>query len=719
MLRLTLRTLLAYLDDTLSAADTKAIGLKVSESQYSQDLIDKIKIVTRRRGLSTPVLEGQGTPSDPNIVADYLSDTLPADQVADFEKACLDSDAQLAEAAACHQILTLLLSEPVRVPPTARQRMYQLVTGPESLPQRKPGATVPIGGVVPQTTPSLPDETDAALLLGLKAYSRSDTPRIRVAKWLGLLGVASGLAASIWFSWPEALPKMPDAGRGEVATVVPAANAKGVEKKPDSKQDAKTNPRDTDKTTLDGVTIPVAPMPVTSKPSEPTKSEPMAPKPEVPKPDEPKPEKPPVAAATMPIKTDRLALAKLENAEGLLAVQNGAGVWTRIIAGETQVFSTDTLISLPGYKSRLILDSGPMVELWGNLPDQTPVAVLESAIRLHPAYDGFAADLSLVRGRIYLSTKTAGTRIRVRTPADAWDVTLEDDKSEVVIEVVQSLAHGLTLPIESPVVQTVTMSVLRGKASLAVAGKPAIAVPLQNTVAWSSQMPGLVGPTKPETTTTLKESAYFNRFPVYANENYAKGVQLALTELASKCDSKDSVRVRLDELIAERKELTLNGLIRARVGVFGHAALDDSAELIDALHDVVRPTVRDAAVVGLASWCATKPDGLGQFQKLLVEKNRCNEQEAELSVTFLRGVTPAERTDPVVIEKFVEGLGSSALSVREIAFWVLKNDIDADARAKPALLQIDFAGNSETRRIGLELWRSRAKELIRKLDQNK
>src|SRR5580698_2906505 len=166
MPRLTLRTLLAYIDDTLEPGQASSLGRKVAESDDAKLLIERIKRVTRRRGLRTPVPDGsEDDVADPNTVAAYLSDNLESDQLKQIESTCLDSDVHLAEVAACHQILTLVLTEPVRVPPTANQRMYGLVPAPASDVNRKPGRTIPVGRVTPPTVDQQDvDDPDAALL---------------------------------------------------------------------------------------------------------------------------------------------------------------------------------------------------------------------------------------------------------------------------------------------------------------------------------------------------------------------------------------------------------------------------------------------------------------------------------------------------------------------------------------------------------------------------
>lgn len=149
-MRLTLRTLLAYLDDILEPSQAKEIGSKVGESSMASSLVSRIREVMRRRRLTAPTLSGPGAGIDANTVAEYLDNTLAPDGVADVEKVCLESDVHLAEVAACHQILTLALGEPVDVPSKTRERMYALGPFASRMTVAGPGSVA--------TTDELPSE---------------------------------------------------------------------------------------------------------------------------------------------------------------------------------------------------------------------------------------------------------------------------------------------------------------------------------------------------------------------------------------------------------------------------------------------------------------------------------------------------------------------------------------------------------------------------------
>ncbi len=129
-MRLTLRTLIAWLDDTLTPSEVRVIGQQVAESPFAKDLVDRLQRVTRQRRLTYPGDLGTEE-SDPNLVACYLDNELNPDQVAEYEKRCLTSDVHLAEVASVHQILSLI-GQKAKVPADAKSRMYRLVRGRES-----------------------------------------------------------------------------------------------------------------------------------------------------------------------------------------------------------------------------------------------------------------------------------------------------------------------------------------------------------------------------------------------------------------------------------------------------------------------------------------------------------------------------------------------------------------------------------------------------------
>ena len=106
-MRLTLRTLLAYMDDMLDPADQEELGRKIEASPFATELIHRSRDAVRRLRLSAPEvlagdsgdLHGGDHNLDANTAAEYLDSMLSPDDVAEFERNCLEAGPQRRHAA--------------------------------------------------------------------------------------------------------------------------------------------------------------------------------------------------------------------------------------------------------------------------------------------------------------------------------------------------------------------------------------------------------------------------------------------------------------------------------------------------------------------------------------------------------------------------------------------------------------------------------------------
>ncbi|MGB0595468.1 MAG: hypothetical protein ACPGLY_02065 [Rubripirellula sp.] len=192
-MRLTLRTLLAYLDNTLDPQDAEALRQKLTESGFATQLVQRIRD-SLDAPLPAPPADAIGPVEDANLISEYLDSTLTAEQVAEIERACLESEPQLAEAAACHQILTMALGESAEVPIELRDRIYQLPTQEEvdrgtptsfsgiSLPSDQPSLLdIPPDEIPPPAAAAL--DSDHVPPVGLQDSGVIDAPtRLRQAE---------------------------------------------------------------------------------------------------------------------------------------------------------------------------------------------------------------------------------------------------------------------------------------------------------------------------------------------------------------------------------------------------------------------------------------------------------------------------------------------------------------------------------------------------------
>jgi hypothetical protein len=659
--RLTLRTLLAYLDDMLDPAETKRIGQKVAESDAAQELIARIKQVTRRRRLTTPPATGPNA-FEPNTVADYLDNTLPAEQVAEVEKACLESDVHLAEIAAAHQILTLVLGQPALVPPTAKQRMYVLVDG-RRVARARPvaaAAATPNGAAAEMDAHAEDDET---LLLGLPLYRRQTAMRWLLPLVAVLLVVVIGIAV-----WQALSP----AGGGGTPVVVnnnnsPPPEATHKEGTPADGVKPGT-PQGTDQTQQPGGQG-------TQTPSQPVESIKTVVRPE-------------------PPSRDRREIGRYHLvAPSILVNRNSASPaepWKRL-KSEDRLFTSDMLVSLPGYRSDLRLDSGVNLQLWGNVNE--PVPLLESAVILHVPAQGLDADLTLDRGAIKLANiKDAGpAAVRLRFQGEIWDVQLKDPGTEVGVAFFSRHVepYGSGLPPEADLY----LFVLKGRAGVRVTpfrefediqSQPGAAA---QVVSWDNKGSGAQPPIPGQDPISRALLAVFSKSPRPGLpedvQKRIEDVNVALNAVSQRLSGPGRIETGLAEMLLPDERTPVSGL-NAILAVRDLGALDAVADLVNLLDADDKPIpVREEAMYTLRHWVGRND---GQEVRLYDSKNnggllteggKYRPSEAATFVSLLHPLSQEELQKPETWAYLIDDLKHEKQAVRELAYYHLRKWVPA------------------------------------------
>jgi hypothetical protein len=363
-MRLTLRTLLAWLDDTLPPSEVREIGKQVGESPFAQELVERIHRVTRQRRLTIPSSTGPDA-TDPNLVASYLDSGLEPDLVADYEKQCLTSDVHLAEVASVHQILSLI-GQKAKVPNEAKNRMYHLVKGRESAArvEAKTGAPAAAPAPEPISEPIQPWVTPEP---PSRPWIAQFGPALLVAALMAVL------TASAWLSLRPSGPE-PLGPIAKTELQKPEAVPQGAAEAYKSGQPAAPAKR-------------VEPTPL-PPPSEEPASKPASENPEPPQ-AAPKP-------AELPLGTTGIAAKP----SGVLFRYNPdpeKRQW-ELLTDETPLKAQDRILNLKPFRNTLVL-GGERAKL--DLVEETEVWVMSS-----PPTE--AARLNLVQGRLVLHAVDGG-----------------------------------------------------------------------------------------------------------------------------------------------------------------------------------------------------------------------------------------------------------------------------------------------------------------------
>jgi len=679
---------LAYLDDTLEPHEIKEIGQKVAESDAAQELVARIKQITRRRRLTTPPATGPGAKFDANTVAEYLDNELSSDLVAELEKTCLESDVHLAEVASCHQILTLVLGEPALVPPTARERMYGLVKGREAIPYRKARVAANAAGEADDR------DADDPLLPGMP----SSRGWLIWALPLAAVLVLAVLAVAVWQGLSESHP--------------PLHVAVNSNDKAPPPPDHVTDPGKAAPVT------PVAPVDVATKDKDGTPPvEPPPPKDKGPdKPPEPPPT--PGGRAAAPSK-ERVVAGRYVPGRPSILVQRQADQagWKRVVPNAA-VSTTDDLVSLPGYSSDLDLgaDGGAHVLLHGNVPEFSfafpgTEFLMESAVKLNKPEAGFDVDLTLGRGRIYLSSRRqqGPVTVRLRFAGEVWDLTLREAETEVGVDLLSDYMPDIDYRGGEKPLQLLNLTVLNGKAGLVVESQeyPNLAAPV--AVSWNNKGKGTPELRRPPP----EELAMWAKTPPQG------AVQAEMDSIAQMLEALDKVNRNMTdkkavETALQESRSDPNSTPTRVLAVYCFGAVDGADKLLDVLcndQDPAHYLDRNAAIFTLRRWLSRDPDNgkllydykKGEAGPLLGQKYHYQDNEAENILDELHDFPPNIARDPRTFVRLTNQLNSKRLAIRELAYWNLLH-LSVGARVK--LPDYNAADDADKRAGAADAWRA-------------
>ncbi len=663
-MRLTLRTLLAYLDDVLEPSQTKEIGQKIQESPVAAALVSRVREVIRRRRLGAPDIQGGRDGIDPNIVAQYLDNTLPDDRVADIERVCLESDVHLAEVAACHQILTLVLGEPAGLPQARLDRFYALgpVTADAQLQipadTAQPVAATPapvMGGPRRGFEESLPDYLKPnpwpqryAPVAGIAIVVLGAVLALALDRDLGktLMGLrqANGTATNGAEVAVVAPPARPDSLTKPAAPTVPAADgAKVAAQGPDlpalpadidpappadePEMQAPANPPAV--AAAEPISaLPAAPLPAVAAVDPMPNPQPM---PVIPMPDG---DEPPKAPIVVPM--------QYTSTEGIVIRYQRADAHWYVEPRRAELHPEEILATPEPYEGVFDFDGGLL---------QTTL-LGDTVVEILPATDTRRIRLSLQRGRLMLARGPGApadqpVSLELLMGETPWTIELAAGDSRGAVERQYVLPAGLPFPAPQDASRLLLYGVA-GQLQVSAAEQPARQVPAGEVV-WLNR------PAQEANVVVNPAPSWLD--PVQRNASATLRRYGMLFE--REFDPKVAVDLSIPALAKDPRPKIAELAVRC-LGTTG-----SYQELVAALVRSEHPEARAAAAAGLRLWLIQDE----VRAKLLDEELRLHYPGDEsLPVQrLLVGYSRQQAADPLTSRLMVDWLRSNFVEVRELA----------------------------------------------------
>lgn len=363
---------------------------------------------------------------------------------------------------------------------------------------------------------------------------------------------------------------------------------------------------------------------------------------------------------------------------------------------ESRVQPDVYLVSLPGYRNKIYLDSGVHLTLWGNVPAFSVFPpVLECTVMLQTPSPNFDAEFVLDHGRVHVANyKAQGpAQVRIRFLHETWDLTLHNPETEAVAELWGMYSPETPLSLEpggnGPEIRLDLFS--KGKATLKVHSQEH-AISGMSHVSWSKGGAGLTGP------------RMLPRLPDWWTDRIAAAKPEVADTMAALADYDKLLNQKpavLDAVFTEVRESD-DACVRA-LGTLILGAIDALPQLVDALEDRVHVEVRSAARIALQAWISRSVEHRLELYHTLFERKGYAKDKAQIVMELLHGISASAAQQPETYQKLIDYLNHENLVIRDMAWHRLVYLAPREAKG------IDYEPNAdpEKRKLAVAEWKKR------------
>lgn len=689
-MRLTLRTLLSYLDNVLDAPARAELEKQIESNENAGEWLHRTRDVMRRLKLGAPEIDGTNSVDDPNTVAEYLDRALPEESVAEFERVCLESDAMLAEVASCHHVLAMVLTDKPAVDPDTQKRLHRLqadlaeamrsrVEQAHPSPQIEAAEPLPASSAAGEPLRVKRQKTGANAPDYLREGDASP-----LAKWapaiaaLLILGVTSVLAFRPG-GWLNPTP--------EIAKVDPSVDAGTVTDPAVIPDEEESEPQQSEETPdpTEAVEEPTEPEATSEEetpietPEEMTPEEPAVPAEPVAEPagegapeagpaeaEPQEPETTPAEEAT-PEEASVVPIRFISNPETLVVGEAEPGSWRRVMPG-TELIEKTRLISMPTYRSRYELGGGVTLEL---------VGLTQAAVQPAGGEAPYAS-IDLDYGRIVLRRGADTPAAEAVEGEEAAEPDPNAGKAEVVIA---GIPYQATLGPNAVLAIAADRPFKPGHPILEVA-TPLVAMAhgLAGKIEWESDDVGLTtnkprpwviaGDENGQVPTSVSDPSWVDELKITPADGYAS------PELARAVQPELPIWPQLMQIAGEERFGEIRSLANRCSLPLGHPD-----RLVESFREAKEEAFWEANLSELRQAASRDTAQAGEVQRVFAEA--FGERTSEELIDLLIGFEPeevgldAESVAGGVITEFVlPALQSEDLATRVLASLILKETIE-------------------------------------------